>query len=53
MKINVKKSAKRKNMEYLDRLLVFALFLLKQASPRSTLSLAIASPKAANIYNRW
>ena len=42
MKINVKKSAKRKNMEYLDRLLVFALFLLKQASP-----------KAANIYNRW
>ena len=27
-------------MEYLDRLLVFALFLLKQASP-----------KAANIYN--
>ena len=26
---------------------------LKQASPRSTLSLARASPKAANIHNRW
>ena len=26
---------------------------LKRASPRSTLSLARASPKAANIHNRW
>ena len=25
----------------------------KKASPRSTLSLARASPKAANIHNRW
>ena len=53
MKINVKKKREAQNMEYLDRLLVFALFLLKQASPHSTLSLAIASPKAANIHNRW
>ena len=26
---------------------------LKRTSPRSTLSLARASPKAANIHNRW
>ena len=36
MKINVKKNAKRKNMEYLDRLLVFALFLLKQETQAKT-----------------
>ncbi len=40
MKINVKKSAKRKNMEYLDRLLVFALFLLWQATKSSAATLA-------------
>ena len=49
MKINVKKSAKRKNMEYLHSLLVFALFLLKQASPRSTLSLARARRRRISI----
>ena len=40
MKINVKKSAKRKNMEYLDRLLVFALFLLWQSTKSSAATLA-------------
>ena len=46
----------RKEMEERDGgkfLMNVMSIYLKRTSPRSTLSLARASPKAANIHNRW
>ena len=51
MKINVKKSAKRKNMEYLDRLLVFALFLLKQETQAKTTNKEFINDES--VIGKW